>query len=244
MSNENSSCLTIKNLEVRYQDAPVLLDVKVDVPISTLSAIIGPNGAGKSTLIKASLELISKENGDIRFWGQSFKSARKRIAYIPQRGSIDWDFPATVTDVVTMGLYAHKGLFGRIKREDKEKVKSALDQVELSNFSNRQISELSGGQQQRVFIARALVQNPDLLLMDEPFAGVDVASEQKILLILQKLVEEQKSILVVHHDLDTVREYFDYIVLLNKSIVSQGPTEDVMTAKNLRTAFGNLVPIS
>jgi len=242
MSNRKTPCLTVSNLTVSYQGSSVLDDISISVPSGQLCAIIGPNGAGKSTLLKSTLELIKSDSGKVSFFESDYSSQRKRIAYLPQRGTIDWDFPATVTDVVTMGLYSSKGLFGRIKSNDKQTVKEAIKKVDLTDFSNRQISELSGGQQQRVFIARALVQTPDLFLMDEPFAGVDIASERGILKILEELVSEGKSILVVHHDLDTVLEYFDYVVLLNKKLISEGSTETVMEHENLRIAFGNLIP--
>ena len=240
--NEENTSLSVTGLHVSYHGNTVLENVSIAVPSGKLAAIIGPNGAGKSTLMKSTLELIKVDSGNILFFNKSYSSQRKKIAYLPQRGTIDWDFPATVTDVVTMGLYSQKGLFGRITNKDKVLVKQAIEKVELTPFSKRQISELSGGQQQRVFIARALVQNPDVFLMDEPFAGVDVASERGILTILKELVSEGKSILVVHHDLDTVHEYFEYVVLLNKKLISQGETKEVMSHQNLRKAFGNLIP--
>lgn len=242
MDKETSTCLEVKNLFVSYHDTVVLDDISISVPKGELCAIIGPNGAGKSTLIKTCLELISEDSGEVLFFNESYKSKRKKIAYIPQRGTIDWDFPATVTDVVTMGLYSKKGLFKRINSNDRQTVKKAIEKVNLSDFSNRQISELSGGQQQRVFIARALVQKPDLFLMDEPFAGVDVTSELSILNILKELVEEGKSILVVHHDLDTVNEYFSYVILMNKKLIAEGPVNEVISHEYLKTAFGNLMP--
>lgn len=235
-------CLKIDNLFVSYHGNTVLEDVSIVVPSGKLCAIIGPNGAGKSTLMKTALDLIPENEGEVLFFNSSYRSQRKKIAYLPQRGTIDWDFPATVTDVVTMGLYSEKGLFKRITALDKQKVKEAIVKVDLKGFSNRQISELSGGQQQRVFIARALVQEPQLFMMDEPFAGVDVTSELSILNILKELVSEGKSILVVHHDLDTVNEYFNHAILLNKKVIAQGTTSDVITHHNLKTAFGNLMP--
>ena len=234
--------LKIDKLTVSYHGTEVLQDISLELPSQQLAAIIGPNGAGKSTLLKASLELIERDTGNIKFWGRSFADSRKRIAYIPQKESIDWDFPATVLDVVTMGLYVHKGLFKRITKADKELALDALNRVELLEFKDRQISQLSGGQQQRVFIARALVQSPDLFLMDEPFAGVDAASEYSIIQLLQNLVKQGKTILIVHHDLETVKQYFDYVFLLNKSLKAQGPVSTIFTNENLKNTYGNLIP--
>ena len=234
--------LETNGLSVEYQGLFVLDNINLCIPEHTLSAIVGPNGAGKSTLLKASLNLINKKSGEVFFWNESFENQRKNVAYIPQRSSVDWDFPARVVDVVLMGLYIHKGLFKRISKENKQAVLNALERVGLLEFQNRQISQLSGGQQQRVFIARALVQNPDLYIMDEPFAGVDVQSEHSILQILKDLVVEKKTILVVHHDLDTVKDYFDYVVLLNKEIKAQGSVKEIFTNENLRKTYGSLIP--
>lgn len=236
------TCFETINLSVSYHEALVLENANLEVPENVLAAVVGPNGAGKSTLLKASLGLTPKHEGESKFWGEAFENKRKKVAYIPQRGTIDWDFPTTVLDVVLMGLYVHKGLFKRLNKEDKHLALSALETVDLLDFKDRQISQLSGGQQQRVFIARALVQNPDLFLMDEPFAGVDAHSEQKILAILKKLVANKKTILVVHHDLETVRDYFDYVVLLNKKVKAFGYIKDVFTHQNLQATYGNLIP--
>lgn len=244
MSNQITENIALKvdNLVVSYHGNPVLEQVNLAIPEHHLAAIIGPNGAGKSTLLKSALSLIKIDSGSVKFWGERFEKQRKRVAYIPQRSTIDFDFPATVSDVVTMGLYVHKGLFGRINADDKKKVHQALETVDLLDFKNRQISKLSGGQQQRVFIARAIVQDPDLYLMDEPFAGVDASSEMRILLILKQLVAQKKSILVVHHDLDTVKEYFDYMVLINKCHIASGPIESTFTYPNIRAAYGGIIP--
>jgi len=239
----SNSCLTLENITIAYQDKIVLENINATIPSGVLTAIIGPNGAGKSTLLKASLDLVEKKSGVAFFFNEKLDKVRKKVAYIPQRNSIDWDFPATVQDVVLMGLFPHKGLFKRITSKDKEKVHLALQQVDLQDFSSRQISQLSGGQQQRVFIARALVQEPELYLMDEPFAGVDVASESQILAILKSLVSSGKSVVVIHHDLETVSKYFSHILLLHKSIIAQGKTEQVMTQDNLKQAFGSLAPM-
>lgn len=234
--------LETKHLSLSYHDSLVLDDINLTIPFHQLTAIVGPNGAGKSSLIKAILGLIPHQKGTVLFFNHSFESQRKRIAYIPQRSAIDWDFPATVLDVVLMGLYIYKGLFGRITKEDKKKALEALEKVNLIDFQSRQISQLSGGQQQRVFIARALVQNPDLYLMDEPFAGVDAQSEATILAILKELVSNGKTILVVHHNLNTVKDYFDHLVLLNRTIIAQGSIQTTFTNENLRKTYGNLFP--
>lgn len=236
------NCIEIKDLSVSYHGNTVLDNINLNVPENTLGAIIGPNGAGKSTLLKSSLELIDRDKGDITFWNKPFNKSRKRIAYIPQRGTIDWDFPATVLDVVLMGLYVHKGLFKRINKSDKDKALEAIKRVNLSDFKDRQISQLSGGQQQRVFIARALVQEPDLYLMDEPFAGVDASSEHEILIILKELVASKKTILVVHHDLDTVKSYFDFVILLNKELKAFGDMKETLSNSNLKLTYGSLIP--
>lgn len=240
--SEKKVDLIIKDLTVSYHGTPVLNQANLSLPSGLLAAIIGPNGAGKSTLLKASLDLIDKQSGTVEFFGKPFGEVRKQVAYIPQKESIDWDFPATVFDVVLMGTYVHKGLFKRITKEDKKNVLKALDRVDLANFKNRQISQLSGGQQQRVFIARALVQNPDLFLMDEPFAGVDAASEHAIIQLLKSLVKEGKTILIVHHDLETVKNYFDYVILLNKTIKAHGDIQSTFTNENLKLTYGHLIP--
>lgn len=244
MSNPSNEKIALKvdDLVVSYHGNPVIEQLNLAIPEHHLAAIIGPNGAGKSTLLKSALSLVKADSGSVLFWGERFEKQRKRVAYIPQRSTIDFDFPATVTDVVTMGLYVHKGLFGRINADDKKKVRSALETVDLLDFKDRQISKLSGGQQQRVFIARAIVQNPDMYLMDEPFAGVDAASEMRILKILKELVKNKKSILVVHHDLETVKEYFDYMVLINKHHIASGPIESTFTFEHIREAYGSIIP--
>jgi manganese/zinc/iron transport system ATP- binding protein len=235
-------CLETKNLSLSYHDSLVLNDINLKVPYHKLAAIVGPNGAGKSSLLKSILGLVPHQQGNVLFFNQVFDNQRKRIAYIPQRSAVDWDFPATVLDVVLMGLYVYKGLFGRINKEDKQNALEALEKVNLIEFQHRQISQLSGGQQQRVFIARALVQNPDLFLMDEPFAGVDAQSEATILSVLKELVANKKTILVVHHNLNTVKEYFDHLILLNKKIITQGDIQSTFTNENLRNTYGNLFP--
>ena len=200
-------------------------------------AIIGPNGAGKSTLIKAMLDLIKPVTGEVRFYDEKYSKVRDKVAYVPQRGSVDWDFPTTVSDVVEMGRYGKVGWLKKVKKIDKEKVKKAIHQVEMEEFSERQISQLSGGQQQRVFLARALVQEAEIYFMDEPFQGVDNKTEKSIINILKKLRDENKTVIVVHHDLQTVKEYFDYVTFINVSVVASGPVEEVFTPENIEKTY-------
>lgn len=225
-------------LTVAYHRKPVLWDVEYASPEGALCAIIGPNGAGKSTFIKAALGLVPKVAGTVRFFGKPLSALRQRIAYVPQRTSVDWEFPANVRDVVLMGLYRHIGLLRRIRGEHHEKAIACLEQVGMADFSERQIGQLSGGQQQRVFLARALAQDADLYIMDEPFAGVDAATERSIINVLRELVEAGKTVICVHHDLETVTEYFSHVFLLNGQAVAAGKTADVFTEKNLQIAYG------
>lgn len=229
-----TSSLKASQLTVTYGKLSVLWDISLDVPKENLIGIIGPNGAGKSTFLKAALGLVKPLSGSI-----SFPDIKKRqIAYVPQRDSVDWDFPITVFDVVLMGRYKKTGLFGRINRADREAAFFALEQCGLSALADRQIGELSGGQKQRLFIARALAKDPEIFLMDEPFAGVDVSSEEVIVSILQKLKKEKKTIFVVHHDLSSVENYFDYLILLRTRLVASGPVKEVFTKENLTKTYG------
>jgi manganese/zinc/iron transport system ATP- binding protein len=230
--------LSIRDLTVAYQRQPVLWDIDFDLSPGQLTAIIGPNGAGKSTLIKSVLELLPRLSGEIRFFGVPFDRTRQRVAYVPQRTSVDWDFPVNALDVVTMGLYGRIGWFRPVRAAHRRQALAALEQVELAEFANRQISQLSGGQQQRVFLARALVQNADLYLLDEPFAGVDAATERALIELLRQLRAQGKTALVVHHDLQTAAEYFDEVLLLNLRVIAAGPMADVLTAENLRRTYG------
>lgn len=232
------SPLSVHDVTVAYDRKPVLWDVDYDAPPNSLVGIIGPNGAGKSTLIKAALGLVPLASGRIEVFGEPLKKQRQRIGYVPQRESIDWDFPVSALDVVTMGRYGRIGLFRRVRKVDREAALDCLQQVGMADFAHRQISQLSGGQQQRVFLARALVQEADLYLMDEPFAGVDAATERAIIDILRRIREQGKTCLVVHHDLPTAREYFDHVVLLNMRIVAAGPTETTLTNENLHKTYG------
>jgi manganese/zinc/iron transport system ATP- binding protein len=230
--------LRVRDLTVAYHRKPVLWDVNLEVPPGQLTGIIGPNGAGKSTLIKACLDLVPRVSGEVQVFGKPVSQARGRVAYVPQRESVDWDFPVTGIDVVAMGLYRSIGWIRRVSRAHHKQAMEALDRVGMKEFAHRQISQLSGGQQQRLFLARALVQDADLYFMDEPFAGVDAATERAIVALLQQLRKEGKSVLVVHHDLQTVRAYYDRVLLLNLRVVAHGPTADVFTEENLRKTYG------
>lgn len=237
-THPDSSPLSIHDMTVAYQRRPVLWDVDYDAPAGKLIAIVGPNGAGKSTLIKAVLELVPAASGDVTFFGRPYREQCGRIGYVPQRTSVDWDFPINALGVVTMGLYRKIGWFRPVTRKYRQQALAALERVGLAEFASRQISQLSGGQQQRVFLARALVQDADLYLMDEPFAGVDAATERAIVELLRELRAAGKTALVVHHDLQTVSEYFDEVLLLNMRLIASGPVEQVFTTENLRRTYG------
>ncbi len=234
-----ASCpLSIHDMTVAYQRKPVLWDIDYNSPPGKLIAIVGPNGAGKSTLIKAVLNLVPKVSGDVAFFGQNYALQRARVGYVPQRTSVDWDFPINALEVVTMGLYRQIGWFRPVTQKYRQQAMAALDRVGMADYSMRQISQLSGGQQQRVFLARALAQNADLYLMDEPFAGVDAATERAIVEVLRELQKSGKTAMVVHHDLQTVPEYFDEVMLLNLRLIASGPVAQVFTSDNLRATYG------
>jgi manganese/zinc/iron transport system ATP- binding protein len=226
------------NLTVSYQRRPVLWDVDFTLPQGKLIGIAGPNGSGKTTLLKSVMGLTHISGGYIRVFDQSLDEVRGQVSYVPQRESVDWDFPALVKDVALMGRYRPQNLFSRLTKTDREVADWALRQVRMEEFADRQISQLSGGQQQRVFIARSLAQQANLYLMDEPFAGVDAASEQAILELLLQLKDQGKTLLIVHHDLNTLRQYFDWVVLLNTRLIAAGAVEDVFTDENLQAAYG------
>lgn len=228
----------LDNVTVAYHKKPVLQDISLQVPEGKLIGIIGPNGAGKSTLIKTILGLVPRASGDISIYGKDYKDQRTRIGYVPQRGSVDWDFPTSALDVVLMGRYGRIGLLKRPKKADVEMAKAALTKVGMLDYAKRQISQLSGGQQQRVFLARALCQNADIYFMDEPFAGVDAATERAIMTLLAELKEKGKTVLVVHHDLQTAEDYFDWILLLHLRKIAFGPAENVFTIENLQKTYG------
>jgi len=230
--------LKVKNITVAYQKKAVLKNVSFSVPKGKLIGIIGPNGAGKSTLIKSILGLVPPVSGEVEIFGGNYDSKRKLVGYVPQKESVDWDFPTDALDVVIMGRYGKLGWFSRPSKQDKEIARQCLEKVGMSEFSNRQISQLSGGQQQRVFLARALAQEADLYFMDEPFAGVDAATEKAIISLLTELKGEGKTVLVVHHDLNTVKEYFDWVMLINGALIDIGPTEEVFTNELLQKTYG------
>ncbi|MEL7483642.1 MAG: metal ABC transporter ATP-binding protein [Planctomycetota bacterium] len=225
-------------MTVAYQRKPVLWDVDYDAPANKLIAIVGPNGAGKSTLIKACLGLVPRASGQVQFWGQPYRRARSRVGYVPQRETVDWDFPVSALDVVCMGRYRKIGWCLPVTRGHKEAAMACLERVGMADFAKRQISQLSGGQQQRVFLARALAQEADLYFMDEPFAGVDAATERAIVEVLRELRSQGRSAVVVHHDLQTVREYFDDVILLNMRVVAAGSVGEVFTNENLQKTYG------
>lgn len=232
------SPLSIHAMTVAYDRRPVLWDIDLDIPPGSLVGVIGPNGAGKSTLIKAALDLVPRLSGHVQMFGRPYAVQRERIAYVPQRESIDWDFPVTVLDVVCMGLYHTLGMLRPVNRRIRRRAVEALEEVGLQGFADRQISQLSGGQQQRTFLARALVQNADLHLMDEPFAGVDASTEQTIVSLLRTLQKKGRTTVVIHHDLQTASEYFDHVLLLNTRIVAFGPTKETFTAENIEATYG------
>ena len=230
--------LEVHDLTVAYHSKPVLWDIDLAVPEGKLVGIIGPNGAGKSTLIKAALGLVPVASGWVQCYGKPVAQQRRLIGYVPQRESVDWDFPTDALDVVTMGRYGRLGWFRRPGKPEREAAMESLRAVGMAEFARRQISQLSGGQQQRVFLARALAQDASLYLMDEPFVGVDAATEKAIVELLRDLKSRGKTVMVVHHDLQSVREYFDYVLLLNMRQIAFGPTEEAFTDDNLRKAYG------
>jgi len=228
----------IQDLTVAYKDSPVLWDIDVNIPQGTLLAVVGPNGAGKTTLIKAILGLIKPAAGRVKVFGLPIENQRRIIGYVPQRTTVDWDFPTDALDVVMMGRYGHLGWFKRPGALDKRLAMEALDKVGMADFADRHISQLSGGQQQRVFLARALVQDAAIYFMDEPFVGVDAATEGAIVSLLKELRSQGKTVIVVHHDLQTLEDYFDWVFLLNVRQIAIGPVKEVMTQENLRAAYG------
>src|SRR5690625_2081418 len=220
--------IVVNDLSVSYFGKQVVQNISFSFSDENLIGIIGPNGAGKSTLMKAILGLIPKDSGTVEFYEQPIKNVRKKIAYVPQRSNIDWDFPIIVRDTVLLGTYPNLGLFRRPKKSDKEWANHCLEKVGMQDFSERQIAELSGGQQQRVFLARALAQKADFFFLDEPFVGIDVASEKMIINILKKLRDEGKTVFVVHHDLTKVEDYFNELILNNKELIESGPVQKVI----------------
>jgi manganese/zinc/iron transport system ATP- binding protein len=234
--------VAVYDLTVAYREQPVLWDVDLEIPAGVLQAIVGPNGAGKTTLIKAVLGLVRPAAGEVRVHGRPYREQRRLVAYVPQRGSVDWDFPTSVLDVVMMGRYGALGWVRRPGRREREQAVAALEKVGMAEFGGRQISQLSGGQQQRVFLARALVQDARVYLMDEPFQGVDARTERAIITVLQELRDRGDTVVAVHHALQTVPEYFDRVALLNVRLVAGGPVAEVFTEENLRRTYGGRVP--
>jgi manganese/zinc/iron transport system ATP- binding protein len=236
--HEATSPLSIHDLTVAYNRKPVLWDVDYEAPDRALIAIVGPNGAGKSTLIKAVLGLVPAASGLVEVYGRPVARQRRLIGYVPQRGSVDWDFPVSALEVVAMGRYGRIGWLRPVTRRHREAARACLDQVGMADLAERQISQLSGGQQQRVFLARALAQEATLYFMDEPFAGVDAATETAIVEVLRRLKNEGRTVVVVHHDLQTVPEYFEHVLLLNGRVIAAGPVAEAFTPDNLRRTYG------
>jgi manganese/zinc/iron transport system ATP- binding protein len=236
--HEATSPLSIHDLTVAYNRKPVLWDVEYEAPDRALIAIVGPNGAGKSTLIKAVLGLVPAASGLVEVYGRPVARQRHLIGYVPQRGSVDWDFPVSALEVVAMGLYGRIGWLRPVARRHCEAARACLDQVGMADYADRQISQLSGGQQQRVFLARALAQEATLYFMDEPFAGVDAATETAIVDVLRRLKGEGRTVVAVHHDLQTVPEYFEHVLLLNGRVIAAGPMDEAFTPDNLRRTYG------
>jgi ABC-type Mn2+/Zn2+ transport system ATPase subunit len=232
-----NSALTVKDLFVSYHGNEAVQNISFSIEQGKLVGIIGPNGAGKSTLLKALLNLIPRDKGEVEVYGKNFNELRKSVAYVPQRSNIDWDFPINVLDTVLLGTYPNLGLFKRPKKTEKEWAIQCLRRVGMGDFGKRQIGELSGGQQQRVFLARALAQKSEIFFLDEPFVGIDVSSEETIITILKELKDSGKTILVVHHDLSKVSDYFDQLILLNKELISFGDIDQVLRAEVLSKAY-------
>ena len=235
--------LEIHDLTVAYNKQPVLYGIDLEIPSGELIGVIGPNGAGKSTLVKAVMGLVTISSGWVKIFGQPYSKAVRRVGYVPQRESVDWDFPVSVMDVVMMGRYGHIGLFRQPTRADRQIAEECLDKVKMLPYRERQISNLSGGQQQRVFLARALAQESDLYFMDEPFAGVDAATESTIITLLKEMRQQGKTLVVVHHDLSTAQHYFDSLILLNMRLVACGPTKHVFTYELLQKTYGGRLTI-
>ena len=233
------SIIEVHDLTVAYDAKPVLWDIDLEIPKGKLVAVVGPNGAGKTTLIKSMLGLIKPVSGAVHFKMLPDKHFRNKIAYVPQSGSVDWDFPATVLDVVMMGRYGHLGWFKHPGKAEKQMALETLRKVGMQDFASRQISQLSGGQQQRVFLARALIQEADIYFMDEPFKGVDAQTERSIIDLLKELKAQGKTVIVVHHDLQTVPEYFDWVTLINLKVIAIGPVQEVFTEEALKRTYGS-----
>jgi len=238
-----SHSIVVEDLSISYDKKRVLSNIFLKLDSGKVIGVIGPNGAGKSTLFKSILNLIDIQSGNILINGSPINDSRKSIAYVPQRDEVDWDFPAIVNDIVLMGRYPHKSVLQRLSKHDQNIADKAMEALDILNLKNRQIGQLSGGQQQRVFIARALCQNPSIFLLDEPFVGVDIPTEERIIQILKKQASEDKTLLVVHHDLSTVMQYFDQVILLNQRLIAFGNTDQVFTQENIAKAYGGQLSI-
>ncbi len=232
------NAIEINDLTVAYNYKPVLWDIDLTIPEGVLMAVVGPNGAGKSTLIKSILGIVKPLAGSVQIFGKNYDKQREKVAYVPQKGTVDWDFPTTALDVVMMGTYGSLGWIKRPGTKEKKASLEALEQMGMLSFKDRQISQLSGGQQQRIFLARALVQNADIYFMDEPFQGVDATTEKAIVKILKTLSKANKTVVVVHHDLQTVPEYFDWVTFLNVKKIATGPIKDIFNDDNLTKTYG------
>lgn len=230
--------ITIDGLSVSYDKKRVLSNVYLRIEEGKLIGVLGPNGAGKSTLFKAMLGLLDNINGTVKIFGEDISVSRKRITYVPQRDEVDWTFPATVKDIVLMGRFPSKSLWQRMEASDHQKANEAMKELSILDLANRQIGALSGGQQQRVFLARALCQEADIFLLDEPFVGVDITTEEHIIRVLRKLAHEGKTLLVVHHDLTSVRAYFEQVILINQRIVAHGDTDSTFIPENIAKTYG------
>jgi len=239
---EPKTALSIEDLTIQYEKTPVLKNITLKVPSGYIVGILGPNGAGKSTLLQAALGLLKPLSGTIRFFGQPLKSVRSRIAYIPQRQAVDWDFPLTVRELVLMGRYGSLGVFRRAGKQDWQIADKCIELVGLTNFKDRQISQLSGGQQQRAFLARALCQEADIYFMDEPFTGIDLTTETIMMNILRELKAQGKTVFIVHHDLNTADEYFDWVIMLNGHLIASGNMQEAFNTQNLLATYGKVHP--
>lgn len=235
--------ITVKNLTVTYNRKPAIKGINLSISSGKIIGIIGPNGAGKSTLIKGILGFLPNDTGEVRIFGEPVQDVMKRISYIPQKEQFDWDFPINVYDVVIMGRYPYLSLFGRPGKNDNEITIKSLEKLEMLKYKDTQIRNLSGGQQQRIFLARALAQQSDIYFMDEPFVGVDAKTEAAIFKLIKELKEEGKTILIVHHDLSRVKDYFDELILINQTLIAAGPTEKVFTKENIEKTYGGRLTI-
>lgn len=242
-NNSNNTVITVKGLSVSYGRKRVLTNIFLDIEPGHLYGVVGPNGAGKSTLFMAMLGLIETNAGSVSINGKPVEHSRKEVVYVPQKSEVDWTFPATVMDIVLMGRYPHKKILQRMDQHDRDLALAAMEELGIASLRKRQIGELSGGQQQRVFLARTLCQEANIFFLDEPFVGVDITTEEKITAVLKRLAAEGKTLLVVHHDLSTVPEYFDRVIFINQRLVAYGDTETVFTQENIAKTYSGQLPI-